>query len=69
MSRKKNIPGNFQEIPKVSPFKIPNGYFESFSDRLQQRITAGEKKYKMGSAVAGGGPVTAGPPPAGRSAR
>ena len=46
MSNKKNIPDKLNEIPKESPFGVPEGYFENFRDRLQMRISTEAVKTK-----------------------
>jgi hypothetical protein len=38
MDKKRNIPDLQHESLKKHPFGVPEGYFESFSDRLQARI-------------------------------
>jgi hypothetical protein len=38
MDNKRKIPDLQQEKLKKQPFSVPDGYFESFSDRLQARI-------------------------------
>ncbi len=37
MSSKKNIPGTIPGTPE-NPFRVPDGYFENFKDRLMDRI-------------------------------
>ena len=43
MKKKENISDNIQGTPKENPFIVPDGYFENFSGRLQQRISGREK--------------------------
>lgn len=43
MDNNRNIPDLQQESLKKNPFGIPEGYFESFSGRLQERIREEQK--------------------------
>lgn len=38
MDKQNNIPPIISKIPKENPFKVPNGYFETFSYRLGETI-------------------------------
>lgn len=42
MKKKENISNQVPGMPKETPFGVPDGYFDSFSDRLQQRISGRE---------------------------
>jgi hypothetical protein len=44
MDNKRKIPDLQQETLKKQPFSVPDGYFESFSDRLQARIREEQQK-------------------------
>ncbi len=36
-----------EDIPKKQNFKVPDGYFDELSMRIQARIEAGQPKYKV----------------------
>lgn len=38
------IPKEFEELKKSSPFQVPDGYFESFSSKLMDKINEPEKE-------------------------
>ena len=43
MNELDKIEQKLSKIKKESPYKIPEGYFDSFSDRLYDKIKADEK--------------------------
>lgn len=43
MDKKKNIPGKLDELKKENPFSVPEGYFDSFQEKLQRKIRSEEE--------------------------
>jgi hypothetical protein len=39
------------ELPRELPFKVPAGYFESFPERLMQKISSGSEAQKKGRVI------------------
>ena len=44
MAGNKNKKIRLEDIPKKNPYRVPDGYFESFNDRLNERLKTEEKK-------------------------
>ncbi len=42
MAKKKEI--NFDELPKDNPFRVPEGYFDGFSERLSEKLQSEKEK-------------------------
>jgi len=51
MNQKENITPEFRKWDKSNPFKVSEGYFETFEDRLMDRIESNSKPHKTSTKV------------------